>query len=288
MPSIINAEDVFNNITEKIIIDVRPSNEFALGHIQNAINVLPNALYDFVNTANPNKKIVIVSLTGQSASYYTGLLRLAGFTNVFALKYGMASWHNDFALPWVVDDQVTTFFTNKVFDKPNESNLPDVTFTKTEGNIQDKIEVRIKELMTNSFSDIQRSDASVTVNELNEIYSPSNKEYPNTFVVCYAQNQGDYILGSNGELSAPGHLPSAVYYQANNFGASDIRSTAFLQTIPKDKDIIVYSRIAHSSAFVTAYLRLLGYKAKSLLFGMRWRVSFSPTEIKNYPYVSGP
>ena len=57
--------------------------------------------------------------------------------------------------------------------------------------------------------------------------------------------------------------------------------------IPNNKDIVVYRRIAHSNAFITAYLRLLEYRAKSLLFGIRWRVDFSLTEVRNYPYVTG-
>ena len=39
--------------------------------------------------------------------------------------------------------------------------------------------------------------------------------------------------------------------------------------IPNNKDIVVYRRIAHSNAFITAYLRLLEYRAKSLLFGIK-------------------
>ena len=287
MPSLITSTEVFNNTGDKIILDVRPASEFTSGHIQNAINILPRDLYDFVSTADPNKKIVIVSLTGQSASYYTGLLRLAGFTNVFALKYGMASWNMDFASSWVAKDQTTTFFTNKVFNKPTISTLPNITFSNTDGEIKEKINSRIKELMSNSFSENLKSDVSVSVDDLLDIYSPSRSNYLNTFIVCYAQNLGEYIVG-NSSISNPGHLPTAVYYQANNFGASDLRSTAFLQTIPNDKDIVVYSRIAHSSAFIVAYLRLLGYNAKSLLFGMRWMVAFDSSEVKNYPYVTGP
>jgi rhodanese-related sulfurtransferase len=286
MPSLITAGDVFGNPDDKIILDIRSASDFAEGHIQNAINIKPSDLLNFVKTSDPNKTVVIVSLTGQSASYYTGLLRLDGNTNVFALKYGMASWNIDFAGSWTNDDQPTTYFTNKVFNKPPFSALPEFTFANIEGNLKEKINTRIQKLMNNTFSEDDISDASVSVYNLLDIYSPSRGDYLNTFIVSYAQNLSEYLAGNF--ISNPGHLPTAVYYQANNFGASDLRSTAFLQTIPNDKDIVVYSRIAHSSAFITAYLRLLGYRAKSFLFGMRWLVGFNLTEVRNYPYVTGP
>jgi len=99
------------------------------------------------------------------------------------------------------------------------------------------------------------------------------------------------MLGSLGNLTNPGHITTSVYYQDNDFAASDLRSTAFLQTIPNNKEIVVYSRIAHSSAFITAYLRLLGYNARSLLFGMKWRFDladgFDLSEVHNYPFITG-
>ncbi len=286
MPSLITARDVFKNPDDKIILDIRKASDFAAGHIQNAINIKPSDLINFIKTSDPNKKVIIVSLTGQSASYYTGLLRLDDYTNVFALKYGMASWNMDFATPWINTVQPTNYFTNKIFEKPPFTPLPEITFANNKGNIKEKINTRIQELMKDTFSEYDISDASVSAYNLLDIYSPSRGNYLNTFVVSYAQNMDEYISGKS--ISSPGHLPTAVYYQANNFGLSDLRSTAYLQTIPNDKDIVVYSTIAHSSAFVTAYLRLLGYRAKSLLYGMKWLNGFDINEVKNYPYVTGP
>ena len=287
MPSLITSDTVYNNLSDFIIVDIRQTSDFTAGHIQNAVNILHTNLYDFVSSQVPTKTIVIVSTNGQAGSYYTGLLRLAGFTNVFALKYGMASWNIDFANSWINEEQDKTNFNNIVNNKPSISALPEINFSNSEGNIKEKINNRIKELMNISFDDIFSSNISVTVNDLNTIYSSINGDYLNTYIVCYGQNQGEYFLGQNGQLNNPGHLPTAVYYQANNFGASDLRSTTFLQTIPSNKEIVVYSKIAHSSAFITAYLRLLGHNAKSLLFGMRWRFGFDISEVKNYPYVTG-
>jgi rhodanese-related sulfurtransferase len=94
-------------------------------------------------------------------------------------------------------------------------------------------------------------------------------------------------LGSNGDLTAKGHPPSSVFYMQSNGYYSDLRSTSYLQTIPSSKDIVVYSKYGHSSAFVVAYLRLLGYNAKSLLFGAGWRESLPGAYLQNYPYDTG-
>jgi hypothetical protein len=80
---------------------------------------------------------------------------------------------------------------------------------------------------------------------------------------------------------------------------SDLRSISNLQTLPPLKEIAVYSGSGQESAYYTAYLRLLGYNAKSLLFGMNnidynmisrigQTYAFKIDSTINYPYVSGP
>ena len=42
-------------------------------------------------------KIILICYGGHIASYTTQLLRLLGYGNVYAMRYGMSSWHSDFA-----------------------------------------------------------------------------------------------------------------------------------------------------------------------------------------------
>jgi rhodanese-related sulfurtransferase len=60
-----------------------------------------------------------------------------------------------------------------------------------------------------------------------------------------------------------GHIPGAVRYKPNG----TLGIVAEMQTIPVDKEVVVYCGTGHNSAFVTAYLRLFGYNAKTLNFG---------------------
>lgn len=64
----------------------------------------------------------------------------------------------------------------------------------------------------------------------------------------------------------PGHIPGAYCIQPapNN----ELTASGKLEYLPTDKTIVVYCYTGQTSTQVTAYLRLLGYDAKSLRFGM--------------------
>jgi hypothetical protein len=96
------------------------------------------------------------------------------------------------------------------------------------------------------------------------------------------------------------HLVGAVLYQIPP-GPADFRSVTYLQTLPSADSIAIYSGTGQESAFYSAYLRLLGYKARSILFGMNnidyymllrapeiIPYAFAPSYIMNYPYSTGP
>ncbi len=73
-----------------------------------------------------------------------------------------------------------------------------------------------------------------------------------------------------------------------------LKLSADLKSLPTDKPIVVYCYTGQTSAYVAAYLRLLGYDARSLMFGansMMYDIMVSKamtvwkaTEIKGYTY----
>ncbi|MDP3443032.1 MAG: rhodanese-like domain-containing protein, partial [Ignavibacteria bacterium] len=92
-----------------------------------------------------------------------------------------------------------------------------------------------------------------------------------------------------------GHIPGAVRYKTN--GTLGIVSE--MQSIPTDKEVAIYCGTGHNSAFVSAYLRLFGYNAKTILYGnnafmhskmlkdkalLSW-LPYTEAEIENYAYV---
>jgi rhodanese-related sulfurtransferase len=59
------------------------------------------------------------------------------------------------------------------------------------------------------------------------------------------------------------HIPGSVRYKPN----ATLGFIEEMGTIPADKTVVVYCGTGHNSAFATAYLRLLGYDARTLRYG---------------------
>ena len=86
-----------------------------------------------------------------------------------------------------------------------------------------------------------------------------------------------------------GHVPGAMQYTPK----TSMEYNIDLTTLPTDKTIVVYCWTGQTSAFLAAYLRILGYNAKSLLFGANGMIydeleshQWSDSEIKEYDYVT--
>lgn len=62
----------------------------------------------------------------------------------------------------------------------------------------------------------------------------------------------------------PGHVPGAYQFTPK----ASLKTTADLNKLPTDETVVVYCYTGQTSAQVTAYLRMLGYDAKSLLYGV--------------------
>jgi rhodanese-related sulfurtransferase len=273
MPAMISAEDVrSNNIAgAAYIIDIRAADDFALGHIENAVNVPLTDVVNHVETTDLTaySKIIIACYSGQTASYATSILRLLGHDNVFCLKFGMCSWHSDFAGSWPsnVSNTYATQFTTDATAKNATGSLPTFTTSSTDGaGILDE---RVDLVLT------EWGDAKVTADAV--FANPSNY-----YIVNY-WSEAHYSLG---------HIPGAIQYTPKESMKLDVD----LKTLPTDKPIVVYCYTGQTSAHLAAFLRILGYDAKSLLFGVNgmaydWAVSNDMTHwddsyIKEYDYVT--
>ncbi len=80
-----------------VIVDVRPPEEFAAGHVVNARNV---PLASIQSSDDPLKKqrkrtLLTVCDTGMVSSRAAAMLRKAGYEKVFSLKGGLRSWQQE-------------------------------------------------------------------------------------------------------------------------------------------------------------------------------------------------
>lgn len=276
-PAIITAEDVrslqLSNPSKLYIIDVRAAADFTgKGYIQGAVNVTLGNLVNHIkgiNTANYDR-IVITCYSGQTSGYATSLLRLLGYNNVFSLKFGMSSWNSQVATNWT--SNIGNNYTNLVttnFPKAAAGNLPTLNTGKTTG--KEILEARITALLSSSNP---FGDATVAWNTVTGNLS-------NYYIVNYWP-ANHYALG---------HLTGAIQYTPK----VDLALNTSLKTLPADKTIVVYCYTGQTSAATAAILKVMGYDAKSMSFGINtlsydWASSngltvWKQTECKEYPFV---
>ncbi len=245
-PSLIKASSVFDELgNNNLIVDIRSKEEFTSGHIQGAINKDFSSLPEyFVSGIKPfeYKRIIIVSSDGQVASYTASLLRLMGYGNVYALRWGMSGWNTSSAQKgWLAgcssdfQDQLEETINNK----PIAKEMPQLKTDKTSG----------EEIGTARFQQLFSEDLSKVMVNSSDVFAD-----PSAYYVMNYDRRDKYESG---------HIPGAVRYKPN----ATLSFVDEMATLPIDKTIVVYCGTGHNSGFVTAYLRLFGYDARTLSYG---------------------
>lgn len=284
-PALIDAQEVNSNLTDYLIIDLRSNPDFQNGHIEGAVNILNDSLYNFMKSidAGSYPKIILVSKNGQSSAYFTCLLRLAGINNVYSMKYGMASWNQFFADEWLgaLSDAVNiSSYTNDDFPRDSLTDLPLITFENPESALPERISLRIKKIIDEGFYFSENLPLEIS-----------------SYIVCYGKMRL-YYARKFIVLEGRGHPPGAILYMDSpDF---ELRSGKYLQSLPTNQTICIYDYDGQQSACMTAYLRVLGYNATSLLFGANQlfysrmidepdlrEYAFSSLKINNFPFVTG-
>jgi rhodanese-related sulfurtransferase len=82
------------NRRDALVLDVRAAGEYAGGHIANARHIQESQLADRAKELEKfrARPIIVSCATGSRAPGVTGALRKKGFTEVFALRGGIAAW----------------------------------------------------------------------------------------------------------------------------------------------------------------------------------------------------
>lgn len=243
------------------IMDIRSSSDFLTAHISGAHNV---AFSDILTTAaTTTKPILVVCYTGQTACYATALLRLYGFPRTRALKWGMSGWNSSTAGPW--NNNVDNIAENS----PNWSYAtapPNVTYddpvistTLTDGAAI--LKERVEAVVAEGFKGVNPGDV--------------------------LNNPGGYFINnyfSEADYTGFGHISSA--YRILPLTLSD---DTYKSLDPDANTIVTYCYTGQTSAVLTATLRVLGYNAASLKFGMNGLYNSNPSFSSNqWGYDSNP
>ena len=269
-PKVIKADDVYKSLGRNIlVIDLRGAKDFASGHITNAVNIKMSEVIDYAQARGfpMYDKVVMICYTGQTASYSAAVLQMLGHDNIYVLEWGMCGWNKKFSKKWIknISDKGLEKLVTTPYEKNAISELPVIVNKKNSGS--EILYTRAREILKEGFG-------SAAVN-----FSYTNANAKKAYVVCYQPEA----------LYKKGHIDHAVLYnQDDSFNLS-----TDLLTLPTDKTIIVYSNKAYQSAYITVYLKMLGYNARTLKFGANSFMNkslkesgdaFSEGVIKNYPF----
>lgn len=274
-PALVTADEVKKNLknSKYLIIDIRSESWFDYGHVKDAKNVQPADLLNyFENSIVPAdyEKIVLICYSGQSAAYYTSLLRIAGYDNVHSMNWGMSSWRVDFAEnSWLKNTK--SDFAEKVETNVNgkgpKGDLPTLNTGKSDA--ETILHARLEELFATPYKE--------SIAKASDVFS----------------NPGDYYIIDYNRMDRyeKGHIPTAVQYDPNGSLTSD----KDLLTLPTDKKIAVCGTTGQETAYVVAYLDVLGYDASNISYGANsfmhktlkdngWG-AFTKKEVNMYPVI---
>lgn len=274
-PAIIPADEVKKNMKNPKyhIVDIRSDTWFDYGHIKGANNVASSDLPAyFESTINPKdfEKIVLICYSGQSAAYYTGLLRLSGYDNVYNMNWGMSSWREDFAAnSWTksVSDEFKEKLETTNNPKAEKGTYPSLSTGKVEA----------AEILKTRLSDVFAVPYKESIVKAEDVFSNPSDYY----IVNYWEN----------DKYNAAHIPTAIQYEPKG----SLASSTDLSTLPKDKKIVVYGSTGQEAAYIVAYLDILGYDAYNLAYGANSFMNselnsnnwdgFSKKEINMYPVI---
>ena len=262
---IITAGDVNEaGIENYYIIDLRKSEDFAIGHIPGSVNT---TLADILTTAEAanDKPILVVCYSGQSAAHGMVGLRLSGYTESQVLKFGISSWNGDLD-KWSshtgdVADGNENWSTTNTITPSVEFSSP--TITSEDTTAAEILAERVDVMLSGGFSFVTNEEV---------LADPSNY-----FINNYWTEE---------DVSHYGHIVGAYRIKEN----LSIAEGGF-KNIDPDKVVVTYCWTGQTSSVVTAYLTVLGFNAKSLKFGANGMIHTQLSSHKwkkpgNFPYDS--
>ena len=228
-----------------LVIDLRPAEEFANGHVVNALNIKPADVPDFFSQhidAPSFESIIFLCNRGQISSYVNGIMRLLGNNNTWSVRYGLSGLNTEMGQGWdqLIGNHPEATVDTANIPMPPKSSLPVLATGANNG--YEIAQIRARKLLSQ-----ESKEFFITYEEV--MQNPSA-----WFIVAYASPK---------HYTTSGHLPGAVRFTPQQ----SLSTEAHLLNMPTNKPIVVYCFNGHHSAQAVAYLRMLGYNARSMLYG---------------------
>ena len=280
IPSIMDAQNVWAMREENIhIIDLREPEDFRDAHIEHAVNLKQSQVFDyFKNSIDPAsfKGIFLVCYDLSISGYVAGVLRLLGYDNVFAIRFGMSGWDRSIA-----EKHWLAAVSSHLVGKLETSGFP-MNKAGDYAGIMAHAETGFEIALERAEAALQHKPHEFTTTIAEFLENPKG-----FYTICYWPED---------KYMSNGHLPGAVQYDPKKSLSRD----TYLNTLPTDKPVLVYCYSGQHSTFVAAYLRMLGYDARSLAYGANGFIhevmarteprptrTFTENLIQNLPVVKG-
>lgn len=270
-----------NEKSQLFLLDIRKKENYDKGHIEGATQV---EFSEWATDANLSKypkdrKIIVICYTGNTAAQAVSVMRMLGYDAV-ALKGGMEGWAPADAQsvanslraannPVVMTPSPETFLgapTGAVFDKPDDAGYKEIAAKAN--------------TVFSAKDDPDYAGGAIAAAKLSEkLKDPAQKD---KIYLLDIRKKEDY--------EKVGHIDGAVQM---DFGAVAVPDN--LSKLPKDKKIVIICYTGNTAAQAMSVLKMLGYDAGVLRYGMMGWTNTPDTEkyseyilsAKN-PVVTGP
>lgn len=234
---VIQPADLFAKIDageEMFIIDIRTPEDYAKGHIKGAVN-LPfgnESIAQNLEIIPDDVPVYVYCYTGQTASQTIAVLNVAGKP-----AYNVQS---GFVRGISVEPNYENYIDTEAVALPTDAYAVDPDL---------KAAVAEYYATVKSYAGTPTEAQNIKVETVKEIIDSESDEYQ----IVSVRKAEDY---------AKGHVKGAINIP---FGAG---MQDALAELPKDKKIIVYCYTGQTASQTTGILRLLGYEAYNMQFGM--------------------
>jgi rhodanese-related sulfurtransferase len=247
-PRFVQADALYENLNDgdpdndPTIISLRSAEDYAKGHIAGAVWMDVKTLFtpEGLATLPPEKDVVVVCYTGQSASQVTAALNMLGY-DAYALMFGMSSWTSDpevFVKRFDAEAHAHDYAVDLEAHEPGGPYEPPAPLaTSVAGAAEAAFEEGPRFIQADAlYENLNDGDAD------------------NDPTIISLRSAEDY---------AKGHIAGAVWMDVKTLFTPE-----GLATLPPDKDVVVVCYTGQSASQATAALNMLGYDAAALLHGM--------------------
>jgi rhodanese-related sulfurtransferase len=242
------AKDLYANLNDgdktndPYLIDIRAAADYANGHIPGAINMTAKDLFSAAGLAKlpKNKPIVVNCYTGQTASQSVAALRMMGF-DAYNLLYGIPGWGSNDKIKY--SNHFTAEQSGKYAVTKDAAQLTGTN--EAPKPLGDTVEAAAIAYFPGGFKATKAADVYANLNDGDKSNDP---------VIIDVRKPEDYALG---------HIAGAA-----NVTVANLFKTETLAKLPKNKQIVVYCYTGQTASQATGALRMLGYDAYNMQFGL--------------------